>query len=169
MVILWYANMWWLCSCCLSFSCPYMLLHIWQILLQNWLIKLIICLNMRISYTTSDTTCIASFLDIPRLSIYLVTIKSSTKFIFIYDSNVRFIIGKAILYLIGFITILLKPFTTVIIGTVSSPKYKSHSLHTMSIFEFLCLPSDFSSLGQLYSVQHEILFRFSSGSSLSWC
>ena len=68
----------------------------------------------------TDITCVISFFYIPSLSVYIATTICSAYFTSISNSNLRFLRGKALSCVISLFTIILKLWTNVILGTVSS-------------------------------------------------
>ena len=108
----------------------------------------------------SDIICITSFLDIPRFSMSLVTIISSTYFTFICYSNECFLLGKAFSNFIGILPILCKQLVTVILGMGSS--------HTPLTARFLRISRSLFSFGLFSSFRHKVLIHFAAGSSNSF-
>ena len=112
-------------------------------------------------------TCITFFLDIPRFSLSILTIISSTYFTCLSDSNDLLFVGKEISYLIGFLPILYKTFNNVCLGTGSKPNSKQDSSRFPLTYGYQLFTKSSFSLSQLYSVHHEFLCFFAAGISYS--
>ena len=115
----------------------------------------------------SDITCITSFLNIPTLTVSILTIIYLTYFTCICDISYRFIRGKELSYVIGLLPIFFKQLYNVIQGTISSPNSKSLSSHTPYTIFFLSISVCFFRIGNFSSFHHKVLFHLSAGSSFS--
>ena len=108
-------------------------------------------------------TCITYFLDIPIFAMSLLTITSSTYFIWYSDSNVSLFVGKAFSYLIVFLTFLCKTLNIVCLGTRSNPNPKQASPQCPLKDGYPLFTTAFLSHVQFSSVHQLFLCFFAAG------
>ena len=104
------------------------------------------------AWMISDMTCITSLLDIPRFSVSILTIISSTYFTWFSYNNTIFFIGRAFSYVIVFLPILWKALNTVCLGTGSKHNSKQASSHFPLKDGYQLFTRSFFGLGQSSSV-----------------
>ena len=132
-------------SLCLIFNHPSIPLQLFQPLLLNLPILLILYFSIRICLSYVRYNLYQLLYQYPNIfCVYWKTI-FWTYFTCIYHSNVPFLIVKSLSYVIRLFTVLLKQLSTFIWGTRSLPNPKSSTSHTLYAFYFLCTFSAFFS------------------------